>query len=335
MASENNVTVQYTTANGTASADDYIATSGTLDFAPGETSKQVNVSVIGDVFVEPTEFFFVNLGTPTNAKINDSQGQATIINDDEPLRFDKPVVFRGRDWFFDLNGDGLAEEKLVGYGLVGDTPVVGDWNGDGKDDIAVVRPNYQSGGLDWYLDFNNDGIVDRLKHYGLIGDTPVVGDWNGDGYDDMGIVRYNAWRGGLDWAVDSNGDAEWQSSDAVWHYGLQGDIPVVGDWNADGRSDMGVVRDNLSRGGLDWYVDSNGDAAWQATDAVFQYGLLDDIPVVGDWNGDGKDDMGVAHRDPVTNFYFWYVDLNNGADVWAEKVLLYGIGGDRVLAGKW
>jgi hypothetical protein len=78
------VTVQYTTADGTAAGgSDYQAASGTLTFAPGETSKTITVLVNGDRSGEPNETFVVNLGSPTNATIADSQGVGAIM-DDEP-----------------------------------------------------------------------------------------------------------------------------------------------------------------------------------------------------------------------------------------------------------
>ena len=78
------VTVDYATANGTATAgSDYQAASGTLTFAPGETSKTITVLVNGDRLAEPNETFFVNLSSPTNATIADGQGVGTIV-DDEP-----------------------------------------------------------------------------------------------------------------------------------------------------------------------------------------------------------------------------------------------------------
>ena len=71
------------TANGTATAgSDYTATSGTLTFAPGQTSRNVTVSVTGDLVDEVDETFFVNLSGAVNAVIGDSQGQGTIVNDD-------------------------------------------------------------------------------------------------------------------------------------------------------------------------------------------------------------------------------------------------------------
>ena len=76
-------TVAFATANGTATQPgDYAAHSGTLDFAAGEATKTVTVDVNGDTTFEANETFVVNLSTPTNATIADSQGQGTIENDD-------------------------------------------------------------------------------------------------------------------------------------------------------------------------------------------------------------------------------------------------------------
>ncbi|MFN2454726.1 MAG: Calx-beta domain-containing protein [Pyrinomonadaceae bacterium] len=81
--SERTVTVDFATANGTATAgSDYVASSGTLRFAPGETSKLISVQVNGDTINEPDETFFVNLTNATNASIARAQGIGTIINDD-------------------------------------------------------------------------------------------------------------------------------------------------------------------------------------------------------------------------------------------------------------
>ena len=82
-ASGQPVTVQYSTANGTATAgSDFQNASGTLTFAPGVTSKTITVAVLGDQMFEPNETFAVNLSGPTNATIGDGNGSGTILNDD-------------------------------------------------------------------------------------------------------------------------------------------------------------------------------------------------------------------------------------------------------------
>ncbi len=83
-ASSQTVTVAYASGNGTATAgSDFQAASGTLTFAPGETSKTITVLVNGDRLAEPNESFVVNLSGSTNAIIADGQGVGTIF-DDEP-----------------------------------------------------------------------------------------------------------------------------------------------------------------------------------------------------------------------------------------------------------
>jgi Tol biopolymer transport system component len=82
-ASTQIVTVNYATANGTASnGTDYTGKSSTLSFAPGETSKTITVNFLGDENVEGDETFFVNLSQPTNAALTAAQGVGVIVNDD-------------------------------------------------------------------------------------------------------------------------------------------------------------------------------------------------------------------------------------------------------------
>jgi hypothetical protein len=82
-ASGQTVTVNYATADGTATAGpDYQSGSGTLTFNAGETSKPVTVLINGDTAFETDETFLVNLTVPTNATIADNQGLGTIVNDD-------------------------------------------------------------------------------------------------------------------------------------------------------------------------------------------------------------------------------------------------------------
>jgi chitinase len=80
------VSVGFATVNGTATAgSDYTAASGTVAFATGETQKTIAVSVAGDTVVEADETFSVVLsGASPGLAIGDGQGDATILNDDQP-----------------------------------------------------------------------------------------------------------------------------------------------------------------------------------------------------------------------------------------------------------
>jgi hypothetical protein len=92
-ASTQTTTVDYATANGTASAgSDYAAASGTLTFASGEVSKTIAVSVAGDTRVERNETFVVRLSNPQHAGLAAAQATATIENDDVDTT--PPVISR-------------------------------------------------------------------------------------------------------------------------------------------------------------------------------------------------------------------------------------------------
>ena len=74
--------VGYATAPGTAATNDYIGVSGTLTFAPGETSKTISVTARTDIRAETDEVFYVNLsGATGGATVTDSQGAGTIYDD--------------------------------------------------------------------------------------------------------------------------------------------------------------------------------------------------------------------------------------------------------------
>ena len=79
------ISIGYATADVSAIAgSDYVAVSGSLGFAPGETSTSVTVEVSGDVLDEFDETFSVELASPTNVDIADGSGLGTIIDDDPP-----------------------------------------------------------------------------------------------------------------------------------------------------------------------------------------------------------------------------------------------------------
>jgi hypothetical protein len=115
------------------------------------------------------------------------------------------------------------------YGFPGDTPVVGDINNDGKDDIAFVHNGA------WCVSRDGNTIPEYCFWYGYPGDTPLIGDINQDGKDDIAFVHNGAWYvDGLDdiarfkdgaWYIDTNFDLTPDIS--VW-YGYPEDTPVGG-----------------------------------------------------------------------------------------------------------
>jgi hypothetical protein len=76
-----------------------------------------------------------------------------------------------------------------------------------------------------------------------------------------------------------------------------GALPVVGDFNGDGRSEVGIFIDGQ------WFIDLNGNGRWDRDDLWASLGSATDQPLVGDWDGDGKDDIGVFGLDrSITNY---------------------------------
>ena len=79
------VSVDYATADDTATGgSDYVAATGTVSFNPGETQKNITLTVKADVVDEALENFFVNLSNPVNATIIDGQAFCQIVDNDGP-----------------------------------------------------------------------------------------------------------------------------------------------------------------------------------------------------------------------------------------------------------
>ncbi|MBT4693994.1 MAG: hypothetical protein HOB73_11680 [Planctomycetaceae bacterium] len=223
-------------------------------------------------------------------------------------------------WFIDINGNGRWDDDdlWAEMGSSEDMPVVGDWDGDGKDDIGVyglqwpgdidalaqdpglpdlanrevtkpknVPPTRQLGASRRRLmqttargDVRAD-VVDHVFQYGRGQEVAVTGDWNGDGVANIGTYQDGQWK------LDTNGDGRISTGDQVVKFGQAGDIPVVGDFNGDGVDQIGVFR------GGKWHLDTNGDLQRDHIDQVFQLGTDSDQPIVGDFDGDGIDDIAV------------------------------------------
>jgi serine-aspartate repeat-containing protein C/D/E len=123
-------------------------------------------------------------------------------------------------------------DHVFKYGEQVDTPMVGDWNGDGIDQIAVFRAGK------WLLDSDGDGRWtnrDQRAEYGQPGDQPIVGDFNGDEIDEIGVVRGDVW------IIDTDGDQRITGNDQeiVVPRPSPDSQPVVGDFDGDGIDEPG------------------------------------------------------------------------------------------------
>ena len=101
-ASDQLVTVDYQTENGTAtSGNDYAAKLGSLSFPPGRTRTNISILISGNTFDEATEFFYVRLFHPANATLMDDRGTVTITDD-------PPAIVSINDVTLDEGDKGLS-----------------------------------------------------------------------------------------------------------------------------------------------------------------------------------------------------------------------------------
>ena len=157
------------------------------------------------------------------------------------------------------------------YGHNGDTPVCGDWDGNGTQTPGVVWANNK---LNWDLtDYLNGGAASRGSCvYGNPGNIPVVGDWDGNRTQTPGIV----WANGSSLVWELKDDTGAGPITHHFPYGSVGNSPVVGDWNGNGIDTPGVVW--ASGGTLKWDLTDNfnggapsrttvtyGNAGWTPT----------------------------------------------------------------------
>src|SRR6266496_3673583 len=177
-----------------------------------------------------------------------------------------------------VNGTGVTDQIVTWSGQLGsDVPVVGDWNGDGKDSPGIAR----FGGSAWtfYLTnvINGTGVTDQIVTWSgtLASDVPVVGDWNGDGKDSPGLVRLSGSTRTFYLTNIVNGTGVTDQI-VTWSGQLASDVPLVGDWNSDGRDSPGIAR-------------FGGSArTWYLTNIVNGTGVTDQIVT---WSGQlGSDD---------------------------------------------
>jgi hypothetical protein len=126
--------------------------------------------------------------------------------------------------FYSVHGAQVRPTRT--FGAPGDLPIIGDWNGDGVDDIGTYTPATTTFTMLW-----PDGSV-VSKMFGQPDDTPLVGDWNGDGVDEIGTFR----------PTDHTFYFDTASGPRAISYGTIRTLPVVGDWNGDGSDTPGIVK---------------------------------------------------------------------------------------------
>lgn len=199
----------------------------------------------------------------------------------------------------------------------------GDYNGDGRTDIAFHRP-----GSDWasvpVLLSNSNGTWNARNFAAPIwanqpGVIALLGDYNRDGRDDIAFHRP-----GGGWSsvpvLFARGDGSWTSTNAavpIWA-NQSSVVAVPGDYNRDGRGDVAFLRP-----GSDWssvpVLFANGNGTWSSANFAVptwanQRGV---VPIPGDFNRDGRGDIAL-HR-PGGGWSSVPVLLANGNGSWSTS----------------
>ncbi|HEY0738834.1 MAG TPA: VCBS repeat-containing protein [Herpetosiphonaceae bacterium] len=201
-------------------------------------------------------------------------------------------------WHILRSSDGTSSAVTFGYNS--DVLVPGDYDGDGKTDLATWRPSDGN----WYVLQSSNGIMSVVQ-WGLSGDRAVPADYDGDGRTDR---------------------ATWRPGDTIWYvlqsstltaayvpWGLNSDQPVPADYDGDGKTDFATWRPSDTT----WYILYNSTL----TAGYAQWGLSGDVLTPGDYDGDGKTDVAVF-RPSNGNWYILY-SSNNAVVTYA-----FGTAGD-------
>ena len=230
-----------------------------------------------------------------------------------PLAKDSAGVFRpsnGLLYLKNSNTSGIAD-IAINYGLPGDYPVVGDWDGNGTVTIGIYR-----NGTFYLRNANTVGFADLVFPFGTPGDQPIAGDWNNDGTDTIGVYRSSSGQ----FLLHNSNNAG--AADMSFFLGNVGDVGIAGDWDGDGFDTTGVFRP--SNGII--FLKNTNDTGF--ADIALNYGIPGDKPLTGDWDEDGIDTIGVYRNG---TFYL----RNSNTIGFADIVFALGINGDMPIAGNW
>jgi len=199
--------------------------------------------------------------------------------------------------------------RIDDFGQNGDDPtVVGDYDGDGRADVAVYRGGAQSV---WYYRGSLTPANITSVLWGQAGDFPAPGDYDGDGRHDFVIQRSAGGGQAAFWRRQTT------AGNDVVIFGTPTDEIVPGDYDGDGKTDIAIAR-GVS-GQIHWWHRRSSDGA--AVMTIFGASATD-FPTQGDYDGDGRTDQAIW-RPTVTagQSAFWFNRSTSGVGIvpWGQN----------------
>lgn len=167
---------------------------------------------------------------------------------------------------------------------------------------------------------NSTGGADLTIVFGEKGDLPVAGDWDANGVTDVGVMRAT---GEFLLRLNEN------STEAMLFDATPGHLPLAGDFDGDGFDTIGIYTTTFDE---PFFLLTNfhaGDNPIAKPEITFFLGKQGDLPIAGDWDGDGIDTVGVYR--PSTSEFFLVNDFKGGA----VTTFVFGVKGDLPIAGDW
>lgn len=173
-----------------------------------------------------------------------------------------PRESNGTFYYLGSNNNPGNNITSIPWGTIGDVPIPGDYDGDGKMDAAIKRDGGAGQNQIWILRSGDGGH--EVIGFGNTTDTVVPGDYDLDGKSDLMMAR----SGGLQmqWWLLTRQDVV-----TVNHFGSATDTPIAGDHDGDGKSDVSVWRGST---GQFWLLRSSDNGV-----QVANFGTTGDIPV--------------------------------------------------------
>jgi len=236
-----------------------------------------------------SHFAWIQLGDPNDIAVSGQWvDRGTEVGNSPGEGPDTLGLYRSSNQTFYLVDDNPAAPSLgdaepatptvsidaFAFGIAGDQPVAGNWNGDtqGTDEVGVYR---ESASVFLLGDANSSSAGITSIALGAAGDTPLAGQFDSVAGDDVAVARVESGAVLTFYLRDSNGDV------VVQQLGTITDQPLVGDWDGNGIDTIGIYRPS----GNTFYLSNQEAGGAVGVDIQMQAGDSGDVGMAGGWWG--------------------------------------------------